>query len=631
MKKIVFITMLWLLQASLASAAVPKAELALTALNSAQWPAEYRLTLTVPEHHHAYLDAGEENAYLPVVVDPDAKLAALHLAIMHMQPPGGVYDPAVKATVLRNQGDFVLTLERLNGEPTAAPVALDVRYQLCNDDTHVCYRPQTAQVNLALPAAASAATETAVESASINDRLMALFKANQNNTFLLLGLMFLAGILSVATPCVYPMLPITSIFIVNRANGIADKEKLHALAYVVGMIGTYAALGLMAGMTGGAFNTFMQSGWVNIGFALFFGFFAISLLGYYELSFLQNEVYSLDQHSAQVKGLTGTWLMGSVAGLVISPCVGPIVFALLLQVADQIAEKANALTAMGQQLTFWDKLGVAAQGSVLMGGFGLGVGLPFFIVSIVKFKKLPKAGYWMNKIKYAFGLMILYFAYLYFAKGLGVFGVDAAVTLSLALGLLAVWVAVVHCSVLSLLPHDTAPNQKMHRYCGVLALVGGVWLLVSGLGRTPIIPTVQANAQLADCAVNNTPAIEQEAGISWHRNFAAAQKVALQTGKPIFIDFYASWCANCKAFKEEAANDAHLNQALREQAVAVKLVDKEPEFEKFREHPEHRLLKIGLPYFAILSPDGKLLWSGTDYKATDKMISVLAGSEQRQS
>jgi len=74
-----------------------------------------------------------------------------------------------------------------------------------------------------------------------------------------------------------------------------------------------------------------------------------------------------------------------------------------------------------------------------------------------------------------------------------------------------------------------------------------------------------------------------------------------------------------------------LNQALREQAVAVKLVDKEPEFEKFREHPEHRLLKIGLPYFAILSPDGKLLWSGTDYKATDKMISVLAGSEQRQS
>jgi thiol:disulfide interchange protein DsbD len=54
---------------------------------------------------------------------------------------------------------------------------------------------------------------------------------------------------------------------------------------------------------------------------------------------MQNEVHSLDQHSSRVKGVGGTLLMGSVAGLVISPCVGPIVFALLLQVADKIAEK----------------------------------------------------------------------------------------------------------------------------------------------------------------------------------------------------------------------------------------------------------------------------------------------------
>ncbi len=77
------------------------------------------------------------------------------------------------------------------------------------------------------------------------------------------------------------------------------------------------------------------------------------------------------------------------------------------------------------------------------------------------------------------------------------------------------------------------------------------------------------------------------------------------------------------AFKAETANNGELNQALREKAIAVKLVDKEPDFEAFRENAEHRQLKIGLPYFAILTPDGKLSWSGTDYKAAQKMVAEL--------
>lgn len=639
MKKIASITALWLLGIALAHAEIPKAELSVFTLNSEQWPAEYRLTLTVPKDHHAYLDQGDENIYIPVAVDPNGKLAAAQLKIANLERPTGVYDGEVKATVLRDQGDFVLSLAPLGiGPSNSNAVTLDVNYQLCNEITHVCFRPQIAQVNLTLPAASAkkpvdsqATAESSDESASLTDKMLSLFNNNKDSTFIMFGLMFLAGIFSVATPCVYPMLPITSMFIANRANGVTEKVKLHALAYIIGIICTYTVLGLMAGMTGGAFNTFMQSAWVNIGFAAFFSFFAISLLGFYELAFMQNEVHEMDQHSARVKGVTGTWLMGAVAGLVISPCVGPIVFALLLQVADQIAEKANALAAMGQTLTFMDKLGVASQGSIMMSGFGFGVGLPFFTISVVKFKKLPKAGYWMNKIKYAFGLMILYFAYVYFAKGMGVLGIEPTVTLSIAIGMVAVWIAVVNCNILTLLPTDAQPNQKMHHYFGVMSLILGVWLVVAGLGQTPIIDNVEAN----NFAVKNSQkvasvGIQEEAGIAWYRNFDAAQKVAQQTGKPIFIDFYASWCANCTAFKEEVANNVQLNRALREKAVTVKLVDKEPEFEKFREHPDHRQLKIGLPYFAILSPNGKLIWSGTDYKATEKMVAVLSTVEQAQ-
>lgn len=633
-KKTILITTLWLLTIAVALAEIPKAQLSITPLNSGQWPAEFTLSLIVPKDHHAYLNSGDEDVYIPIKIDLNGELASSRLSLVIRQRPTGVYDNTVKASVLRDKGDFILAILPIATEqPFHEPsVELSVKYQLCSDITHMCYRPQTAQLSLALPTASATKPSTeqsTQESLSLSDRLLSLFKNNQNNTLLIFGLMLIAGIFSVATPCVYPMLLITSMCVADRANGVSQKVKLHAFVYVQGIIGTYTLLGLIAGMTGGAFNSLMQSAWINIGFALFFGFFAIAMLGFYELAFMQNEVHRLEQRSYQIKGLTGTWLMGTLAGLVISPCVGPIVFALLLQVADHIAEKANALTAIGQNLSFWDKLGIASQGSIMMSGFGVGVGLPFFLISVADFRKrIPKSGYWMNKVKHGFGLVILYFAYLYFAKGMGVFGVEPNVTLSLAIGMVAVWIAVVHCNVLSLLPADAMPNQKMHHYCGVMSLIIGVWLVVTGLGETPMIKgragsTATNSQHLAD----PKQIIEEDAGILWYRDFDAAQKVAKQTGKPIFIDFYASWCANCIAFKAETKNNAQLNRVLRENAVAVKLVDKEPDFEKFRENPEHRQLKIGLPYFAVLSPEGKLIWSGTDYSATEQMVAVLSKKE----
>jgi thiol:disulfide interchange protein DsbD len=617
---------IWSISASSALLVIPKADITATPLNLDQWPAQFKLTIAVPADHHAYLDKGIENIYLPVAIDPKQKLSGSGFTLKYLQTPTGAYDDSVKATVLRNHGDFIIALQANPNQASYVNKAtLEVNYQLCNEVSHACYRPQVVQVTLNLPAAPPKAS-----SFNFTEQLLALFKNNQNNTLIMFGLMLLAGILSVATPCVYPMLPITSMFIVNRANGVAKQEKLHALAYLIGIIGTYMALGLIAGMTGGAFNTFMQSAWVNLGFAVFFAFFAIALLGFYELSFMQNQVHSLDQQSARVNGLAGTWLMGTVAGLVISPCVGPIVFALLLEVADNIADKAAALATLNQTLSFWHRLQIASLGSIMMAGFGVGVGLPFFLVSVIKFKHLPKAGYWMNKIKYAFGLMILYFAYTYFHKGLGVLGVDEHTTLTLALAIVCIWVAVVHCNVFSLLPADVAPNKKLVHFCGVLSIITGAWLMIVGLDHTPLMNTAAAECT-SDTAKQNLvqSIIEEEAGIAWYRQFAAAQTVARQTGKPIFIDFYASWCANCLAFKEEAANNALLNLALREKAVAVKLVDKEPEFEKFREDPEHRQLKIGLPYFAIVSAEGKLIWSGTDYMATAQMIEVL-DQQQKQ-
>jgi thiol:disulfide interchange protein DsbD len=617
MNKLFPIFALWLSVISFAIADAPTADIKVKTLN-ATFPAQFQIDFTVPAQHHAYLDKGDEQMYIPITFDVNGALAGAGLKIDELKKPVGIYEAEVKATVLRDTGEFLLTL---SGSANVATFPLAVKYQICNDVTHQCFRPQTTSVDLKLPTNSATKKVESVSDESFTDQILNLFKNNKDNVFIMFSLMLLAGMLSVATPCVYPMLPITSMFIVGRANGIAAKEKQHALVYVIGIVCTYMLLGLMAGMTGGAFNTFMQSGWVNLAFALFFTFFAIALLGFYELGFMQNEVHHLDQKSSNVGGLTGTWMMGAVAGLVISPCVGPIVFALLLQVADNIADKAAALALLNQTLTFADKFTISLQGSVMMAGFGLGVGLPFFLVSVVKFKKLPRAGYWMNKIKYAFGFLILYFAYSYLNKAMGVFGVDSETTLVLALGTLFVWIAVVNCNVLSLVPTEAQPNHKFKHFIGVLTMLIGVWLIVTAFGHLPILKSAIKSAVASE--VSTTELIETEAGIAWYRNFNTAQKLAQQTGKPIFIDFYASWCANCVAFKEATKTNAALNEALRTKAIAVKLVDKEPEFEKFRENPAHRQLKIGLPYFAIVKADGSVLWSGTDYRATEKMIAVL--------
>ncbi len=592
-------------------AKTPNVGLSLVSVETQAWPAQYHFTLTVPESHHAYLDEGREHVYIPITVDSQKDLTRQGWQWSWLKRPEGIYDEHVKATVLRGEGRFAVSIQPMKSLDTQpANLTLPVRYQLCNDLTHVCFRPK--QVNLKLPL--PDLPPEAIQASSMTERLLSLFADHQEQSVLIFGLMLLAGLLSVATPCVYPMLPITAMLISQRAGG--QRRGAHALAYLLGIVATYSLLGLIAGMTGGAFNSFMQSAWVNLAFAVFFALFALSMLGYYQLSVLQNQMQQLDQRSAGIYGVWGTGLMGAVAGLVISPCVGPIVFALLLNVADRIAAQSAAQSV----LSFWDTLGIASEGGVMMAGFGLGVALPFFLLAILDIK-LPKAGYWMNKVKYGFGLVILYFAYTYLHKALGVLGAADHVALMLAVALVVLWFAVVNCNVFASHAQDSAPGQKLHRYCGVIALLLGGWLFIHGLDNVPLMATAQAQAKAPEGQYPPPPVVE--GGITWYRNLAAAQQAAQSSGKPIFIDFYAAWCANCVAFRDMTQSHARLNQALREQAIALELIEGEPDFEAFKQRSEHRSLQIGLPYFAILTPDGHLSWSGTDYQAVDVMLEAL--------
>ena len=115
--------------------------------------------------------------------------------------------------------------------------------------------------------------------------------------------------------------------------------------------------------------------------------------------------------------------------------------------------------------------------------------------------------------------------------------------------------------------------------------------------------------------------------LQWWRDFSLAQQRARIEQKPVFVDFYANWCTNCKAFQHLAVSDVQLNAALHE-AILVKIYDTDAVFQTLQQDSRYPELRgIGgqplLPLFAIYSAQGVLVWKGQDYQAVHTMVTQL--------
>jgi len=208
---------------------------------------------------------------------------------------------------------------------------------------------------------------------------------------LAVGVLFVAGVLTSLTPCIYPMIPITAAIVGGQSvpGEAAPRSRtvVLTLAYVVGLAMVYAALGVVAGMTGTLFGTVSTNPWLYFFMANLLMLAALSMLDVFPIRLPAGLVTRASTAGTGGRA-SGAFIMGAVSGLVAAPCSAPVMAAVLTWVTT----------------TQRPVLGFVYLLSFSLGMCALLVAVGLFSGTVTR---LPKAGVWMVWVKRGFALVML--------------------------------------------------------------------------------------------------------------------------------------------------------------------------------------------------------------------------------
>ena len=193
---------------------------------------------------------------------------------------------------------------------------------------------------------------------------------------LTLLLILLGGLAMNLTPCVLPMIPVNLIVI--------GRSWQRGLAYGIGQVLAYGALGIAAAFGSLAFGTIQSSPWFNAAVALVFAALALSLVGVFTLDFSRFRT-RIARPAAAVP-----FVLGALSAVLAGACVAPILVSVLLLTASLHAQGSSIALALPFVL-----------------GLGLALPWPFLGAGL---KVLPRPGAWMRWVNRAFALILLGFA-----------------------------------------------------------------------------------------------------------------------------------------------------------------------------------------------------------------------------
>lgn len=421
---------------------------------------------------------------------------------------------------------------------------------------------------------------------------------------------FLKGLLwgfaALLTPCVWPMIPITVSFFLNRNKKVRKKAFADASVYGVSIIIIYVVLGLIitAAFGASALNNIATSAVFNLIFFALLLVFGISFLGAFEIVLPASWTNKMDSKVDSTSGLISLFFMAFTLALVSFSCTGPIIGWLLVEAATQGSYLSPAIGMLG---------------------FAIALSIPFTLFAIFPswLKTLPKSGGWLNSVKVVLGFIVLavsmkFLSVADLSNGWGILNRDIFLVIWIILfGILGFYLlGKLKFQGDSDVPHVTIPRLFLSVFSLAFALY-----LVPGLWGAPLKPISSILPPLStqDFKLNevtlNTVYEDYETGVA----------AAIQTGKPVLIAFGGHGCVNCHKMDATVLVDERVKNLIDKDFIYITLMTDErtklPSIievdengrttklktvgDKWSYLQRHKFAAQSQPYYVILDHSGK--------------------------
>lgn len=621
--------------------------------------AELVFTAKIDEGWHLYSQYTDPNGPLPIVFEFNKSNDYELVGKVQEPKPHEENDP-VFGCVVKSFSDNVVfrqKVKRLSEKEFTVSGILS--YQMCNNGS--CIAPEDRDFAFQVPGAkaepaeepavAEAVEEPAVEPETVvEEPKTAVTEApvekerKKNRSLLVIFLWAIGGgILTMFTPCVFPMIPMTVNFFMHNGD---NKRKSRRQAWFFGfsIVFIFAVLGaILALIFGPEALYFIGTHWIpNLLFFIIFFIFALSFFGLFEIKMPEKWINSSDEQ-ADKGGWLAPFFIALTTVLVSFSCTGPILGAALVGLTTSSTDR-------------WVSL-------VTMLGFGIGFALPFTLLAMFpQALKNMKSGSWLNTVKVsfaflelAFGLKFLQMADLYCNWGLLPRDIY-----------LALWIVIFGMLGFYLLgklrfkgDDEVKEIGTLRLFLAIADLAFVVWM-IPGLWGAPLkslsgfLPPqssqefdierlVSEHAPAASDAtlqVGQLPADRKYAdklhvplGFEAFFDLDEAKAYARQQGKPVFIDFTGKTCANCREMEHYVWTDPEVKRLLNEEFVMCSLFADEntielPEEEWVTDEKGRTLKTLGRknlnyqkteynmnaqPYYVIVDADGRVL-TAENYK-----------------